>query len=109
MTEASFPAPPTGLTTPAEVEAQALAYTTPWCPYCRAALALLELREIEYVEIDVQGNRPARGWLMQVTGQHTVPQIFLRGRSIGGYDELAALDREGKLAELLATERSSSP
>ena len=44
----------------------------------------------------------ARSWLIETTGQRTVPQVFIHGRSIGGYSELSALDRAGKLAGLLA-------
>lgn len=95
--------PPLGLPTPDQVDAPVVLYTTPWCGFCRAALALLRSREIEHVEIDVRGNHAARGWLSAVTRQSTVPQVFVRGRSIGGYTELAALDRSGELDRLLGT------
>ena len=49
-------------------------------------------------EIDVSGDHARRAWLVEATGQRTVPQIFIGGESIGGYDELAALDRSGELA-----------
>ncbi|MCH9684720.1 MAG: glutaredoxin [Deltaproteobacteria bacterium] len=91
-------APPEGLRSPSESTAPVILYTTPWCGFCRAALGLLDSRGIEHEQVDVQGNAAARQWLMQVTGQSTVPQIFIRGRSVGGYTELAALDRDGELA-----------
>jgi glutaredoxin 3 len=77
-------------------------YTTNACGYCVAAKNLLRKRGIVYEEIDVTGNAEKRAWLVQATGRRTVPQIFIRGEAIGGYDDLAALDREGKLAGLLA-------
>lgn len=96
--------PPSGLTTPEQVDAPVVLYVTPWCGYCRAALDLLHRRGIEHVAIDVLGNRPARAWLAEVTHQSTVPQVFIRGRSIGGYTELAALDRKGELERLVAAD-----
>ncbi|MCA9710307.1 MAG: glutaredoxin [Myxococcales bacterium] len=96
------PAPP-GLPAPADVAAPVVVYTTRWCGYCHAALALLRDRDIEHVEIDVSGNHDARRWMREVTRQSTVPQVFVGGRSIGGYTELAALDRSGELDRMLAS------
>ncbi|MCX4246170.1 glutaredoxin [Paraliomyxa miuraensis] len=96
------PAPPGDLPAPDRLEAPVVLYTTPWCGFCRAALALLRARGIEHVEIDVMGNQAARQWLAQVTRLSTVPQVFVRGHSIGGYTELAQLDHSGELARLLA-------
>ena len=80
-------------------------YTTRICAYCFAAKRLLGKRNIAYEEIDVSGDSGKRAWLVEVTGgRKTVPQIFIRGRSIGGYDELSALDRSGELASMLAAE-----
>ena len=95
--------PPPGLPRPEDIGAPVVLYTTPWCGFCRAALALLRQRGIEHVEVDVVGNDAARDWLAEVSGQTTVPQVFVRGRSIGGYTELAALDRSGELGRMLAT------
>jgi glutaredoxin 3 len=77
-------------------------YVTDYCPYCTRAIALLEKRGIPYEEIDVTGNHEKRAWLVQTTGRRTVPQIFIKGESIGGSDELHALDRSGELAKKLA-------
>lgn len=74
-------------------------YLTHWCPYCTRAKALLDLREIPYEEIDVDGDHETRAWLRQATGQRTVPQVFIGEESVGGYTELAALDRSGGLLE----------
>ena len=73
-------------------------YTTRVCGYCVAAKRLLAARAIPYEEIDVSGDDARRAWLVETTGLRTVPQIFIGGESIGGYDELAALDRSGQLA-----------
>jgi glutaredoxin 3 len=93
--------PPLGLPRPGDLDVPVVLYTTPWCGFCRAALALLRQRGIEHVEVDVVGNDAARDWLAEITGQTTVPQVFVRGRSIGGYTELAALDHSGELDHLL--------
>ena len=78
-------------------------YTTRICAYCVAAKRLLSKRQIAYEEIDVTGDQAKRAWLVEVTGgRKTVPQIFIRGRSIGGYDELKQLDVSGELAPMLA-------
>lgn len=76
-------------------------YTTPYCPYCHAAKALLADKGVEFTEIDVTGNAAERARLAQVTGQRTVPQIFIGEESIGGYDELAALETRGQLDAML--------
>lgn len=78
-------------------------YTTPWCPFCIAAKRLLDTKSAAYEETDVSGDRTKRAEMMQrANGRHTVPQIFIDGRHIGGCDELHALDRAGKLDPLLA-------
>jgi glutaredoxin 3 len=77
-------------------------YTTPSCPYCVRAKRLLEARGIPFREIDVAGDDALRSELIERTGRRTVPQIFIDGASIGGFDELAALDAAGELAGLTA-------
>jgi glutaredoxin 3 len=76
-------------------------YTTRVCAYCIAAKRLMSARGIPYVEQDVSGDDDKRAWLVETTGRRTVPQIFIGGRPIGGYDELSALDRSGELAQML--------
>jgi glutaredoxin 3 len=77
-------------------------YTTTFCGYCVAAKRLLGARGVAYEEIDVTGDHAKRAWLVEATRRRTVPQIFIHDQAIGGYEELAALDRQGKLKELLA-------
>lgn len=77
-------------------------YTTRVCPYCVAAKQLMKARGIAYDEVDVSTDDAKRTWLAQTTGRKTVPQIFISGAAVGGYDELAALDKSGRLAEMLA-------
>jgi len=77
-------------------------YTRKWCGYCTAAQNLLDEKGVEYEHVDASGDQQTRAWLVQVTGRRTVPQIFIDGKSIGGYDELRALERRGELDRLLA-------
>ena len=76
-------------------------YTTRTCAYCFAAKRLLSKRGIAYDEVDVSGDRDARDWLVATTGRRTVPQIFVAGTSIGGYEELKDLDGSGRLAQMI--------
>ncbi|MBT9558671.1 MAG: glutathione S-transferase N-terminal domain-containing protein [Myxococcales bacterium] len=74
-------------------------YTTRWCGYCRAAKALLNERGLAFEEIPVDGDSATRARLAhEHDGYSTVPMVFIDDRFIGGYDQLAALDRAGKLA-----------
>lgn len=84
---------------------KALMYTTAVCPYCMMAERLLTSKgvEIEKVRVDLAPERRAE--MMEKTGRRTVPQIYIGDTHVGGYDDLAALDRAGKLDPLLrATE-----
>jgi glutaredoxin len=65
------------------------------------ALSLLKQQGVEARVVDAMGNRELRAWLRDVSGQRTVPQIFIHGRAIGGYMELLSLSRRGLLEELL--------
>lgn len=77
-------------------------YTTDYCPYCKHAKALFDSKGVAYEEIDVSGDDEARMALVQKAGGlRTVPQIFINGQHIGGFDATAALDKEGKLDPLL--------
>jgi glutaredoxin 3 len=77
-------------------------YTTPSCPFCVRAKRLLQARGIAYEEVDVAGDPELRADLVQRTGRRTVPQIFIDGEPIGGFEELAALDASTRLANLVA-------
>ena len=77
-------------------------YTTVFCPYCHAAKDLLKRKGAAYEEIDVTGNPEGRRRMTEKAGgRHTVPQIFIGGRHVGGCDDLYALDRRGELDRLL--------
>jgi len=77
-------------------------YFTPYCGYCHAARRLLDEKGVSYRAIDVTGDPEARRRIRELSGQSTVPQIFIAGRSIGGYTELAALEGSHELDALLA-------
>lgn len=83
--------------------AKVVMYSTGFCPYCVMAERLLVAKgvaEIEKVRVDLDPAR--REEMMQKTGRRTVPQIYVGDRHVGGYDDLAALDRAGGLDPLLA-------
>jgi glutaredoxin 3 len=78
-------------------------YTTNYCPFCTRAKALLKQKGVAFEEIDLTDDDAERARLVERTGgRRTVPQIFIDGESIGGYEELAALDRAGSLDSMLA-------
>lgn len=81
--------------------AKIIIYSTDSCPYCRAAKALMQSKGVAFEEINVEGDAEKRAWLVQTTGKTTVPQIFIDGKPYGGFDDLSALDRQGKLNALL--------
>ena len=79
-------------------------YTTPFCPYCVRARALLERKGVAYTDIDIIEEPARRAEMVRRAGGRTsVPQIFIRGEHIGGSDELLALDRNGELDVKLGT------
>ena len=83
--------------------AKVLMYATGVCPFCLMAERLLKSKgvaDIEKVRVDLEPER--REEMMRRTGRRTVPQIYVGERHIGGYDDLAALDRAGGLDALLA-------
>jgi glutaredoxin 3 len=78
-------------------------YSTGWCPYCVRARALLERKGLSFREIKVDENPAEReAMLARSGGRRTVPQIFIGDHHVGGFDELYALDKAGKLDELTA-------
>lgn len=84
------------------MSAEVTMYRTRFCAYCVLAKRLLEKKGIRFSEIDVSGDKEKRAWLRDVTGSHTVPQVFISGRSIGGYVELYRLERSGELDRMVA-------
>lgn len=87
--------------------ARVLIYLTAACSYCQAASRLLAAKgitDVETVRVDLQ---PARREEMQArAGRHTVPQIWIGGRHVGGWDELSALERGGELDALLEAQET---
>jgi len=79
-------------------------YSTAICPYCVAAKNLLKQKGMDYTEIrvDTDGQRYEE-MLARTGGRRSVPQIFVNGVFVGGFDDLVAADRSGKLAEIVAT------
>ncbi len=73
-------------------------YSTLFCAYCARAKSLLEKKGVDYLNIDVMEDTSKRDEMMARSGgRRTVPQIFINGEHVGGYDDLHALDRAGKL------------
>ncbi len=72
-------------------------YSTTFCPYCLAAKNLLKERQLEFSEINIESINMSREELERKTGGRTVPQIVIDGKVIGGYEDLLALDNQGKL------------
>lgn len=77
-------------------------YTTAVCPFCQMAERLLQGKGAEIEKIRVDLDPAERAAMMEKTGRRTVPQIYVGDTHVGGYDDLAALDRAGKLDPLLA-------
>ena len=77
-------------------------YSTDWCPYCNAAKSLLDDKGVPYEEIDVTEPSLRMGMVQRANGRRTVPQIFIGDTHVGGYDELAQLERRGQLDPLLS-------
>lgn len=77
-------------------------YTTSWCPYCRAAKSLFAAKNVAFTEIDVAKDPGLRSEMERLSGRRTVPQIFIDGNAIGGYDDARELDQSGELDVLLS-------
>lgn len=82
-------------------------YTTAWCPYCIRAKRLLDSKLVPYNEIKVDNDPALRREMTQLSGRHTVPQIWIGERHVGGCDELYTLERSAQLDPLLAAERKN--
>ena len=76
-------------------------YTTPYCPYCHAAKALLNRKGAAFEEIDVQDPALRQQMMLRANGRRTVPQIFIGEIHVGGSDDIHELDRRGRLDSLL--------
>ena len=79
-------------------------YSSMWCPFCYRAKKLLSDKGVAFEEIDVDGDPKVREAMRERSGgRYTVPQIFINGVGVGGSDDLAALERAGKLDAMLAS------
>ncbi len=76
-------------------------YTTSWCPFCRRAKTLLKEKGVKWKELDIEADRDHRQAMTQASGRNTVPQIFINGTHVGGFDDLFELDAKGMLDKLL--------
>lgn len=81
--------------------AKVIIYSADYCPYCHAAKALFNGKNVPFEEINVEGDDEKRAWLLETTGQRTVPQIFINDKPYGGFTDIQDLDRSGKLDQLL--------
>lgn len=79
-------------------------YTTDYCPYCVRAVHLLKSKRVPFEQVDVTGDTEKRRWLANVTGRHTVPQVFINETPVGGSDDLMDLNASGELDRLLAAD-----
>jgi len=78
-------------------------YTTTYCPFCAQAKNLLKSKGVAFDEIDVTDDDELRAKMIEMSGgRRTVPEIFINGKLVGGFEELKALDDSGKLDNLLA-------
>jgi glutaredoxin 3 len=76
-------------------------YSSAWCPFCIQAKRLLDSKGADYEEILVDGDPKKRAKMMQESGRHTVPQIWINDLHIGGCDDLFSLERSAKLDSLI--------
>ena len=80
---------------------QVVMYTTSWCPYCRSAKSFFAAKKVDFNEIDVTEEPKLRHDMERLSGRRTVPQIFINGKPIGGYDDALRLESSGELDKLL--------
>ena len=76
-------------------------YSTRFCPYCMRARELLQGKQIKFTDIAVDDQPQLRREMIERSGRHTVPQIWIGEQHVGGYDDIALLERQGRLDELL--------
>ena len=80
-------------------------YSTRFCPYCVRARNLLDSKQVNYTDISVDSRPDLRREMMARSGRHTVPQIWIGEQHVGGFDDLAMLERQGRLDQLLSMAR----
>ena len=76
-------------------------YTTRFCPYCVRARSLLANKNVKFIDIAVDSEPDLRREMVELSGRYTVPQIWIGSKHIGGYDDIAMLDRQGQLDQML--------
>jgi len=81
---------------------QIVIYSKEYCPYCRMARQLLDNKGVDYQLIDIEGKHELRDRMIELSGRRTVPQIFVGEHHVGGFDDLNALERKGRLDDLLS-------
>ena len=79
-------------------------YSTTFCPSCVSAKRLLNEKQIPYEEINIEKQNMSRDDLAKITGGHTVPQIVINGKTIGGFDNLIMLNQNGDLDKMVSNE-----
>ena len=84
--------------------AQVVIYTTNYCPYCTGAKSLLRSKNVEFDEIDITHDPARRAEMERLSQSWTVPQIFIDGQPIGGYEDARQLDATGELDRLLGVD-----
>ena len=82
-----------------------MVYTTNYCPFCTRAKALLRSKNVDFEEIDVTLDEGLQEEVKRLSGRRTVPQIFIDGKAVGGFDDIKELDALGKLDHLLGISR----
>lgn len=88
-------------------QAPVVMYGTLVCPYCRAAREFLDARGVDYTDIRVDEQPSERVRMRERGGGHTVPQIWIGTTHVGGYTDMIALDRQGRLQALLGEGQTS--
>lgn len=82
-------------------------FTSKVCPYCNWAKKLLDKKGATYTEVLIDTDAEARTRMLEATSRTSVPQIFINGGHVGGYEDLVELDQQGKLEPMLATNNES--
>lgn len=82
--------------------ANVIIYTTEICPYCQQAKQLLKAKNVVYTEIRIDQDPALKEQMIARSGRRSVPQIFINDQSIGGFDDMATLEKAGKLDILLS-------
>ena len=80
-------------------------YGTTWCPSCVSAKRFFDEMNLSYDEINIEKENISREQLAEMTGGHTVPQIVINDKCIGGFSDLLSVNQSGKLKDILSSEK----